>query len=308
MAATKEELLVYIQNLRLQQDKIINDDKINKNAHVKEEKTTFKGFLKNTGHALVRAVTDYEEKAKLIDKNIYRFNETHPTVISESEAKEAIESLFINDDLDLISLLFACSVIFDNEYKYQYPNETLRAASELLYNRPEALLDTKKGIEDIYCRIYDTSLNENQMAAMGMVVFSVLVGVIGLVSGSAPLLSTSSAALVGGAVIGSVYGGMKIYNYGKGACDIKNLTPSETALNLSIQLLFIMNLHDKLTRDTFKEKLDEILKANANLKADVDYYLFVEQVDPSNNEAKLKQFHRFEELLSRYLSKGSLDY
>ena len=56
-----------------------------------------------------------------------------------------------------------------------------------------------------------------------------------------------------------------------------------------------------LTDDEFKEQLDNILKSMNTLKADLDYYYFVEREDIKNNKEKMTAFHKFDTHLSKIL-------
>lgn len=316
IAYNEKDLFVYLQKDRLLIAKKLNDENIDKTAKVKEEKKTFKGVVKNIGNFFKRSANSYEQKDETIDKALKDFETKNPEIIDLATAEGLIENLFKEDKYGLSKLVFASSIILDDEYDYKYVDEGLKDASVLLYGDDQTLLLIKKQLYDNFNAISPKSLSNVQKGILIGVAAASAVGVISMPLILAPTTAaaaglaahgfafgaiTLESILMSAAITGIVYGGMKIYNNEKVKTEFKKLSPEKNALYLALQCTYIERIKSQISEDEFKEQLDAILKNLATLKSDLDYYLFVEKESTKENKEKIKSFHEFDNRLSKVL-------
>lgn len=316
IAYNEKDLFVYLQKDRLLIAKKLNDENIDKTAKVKEEKKTFKGVVKNIGNFFKRSANSYDQKDETIDKALKDFETKNPEIIDLATAEGLIESLFKDDQYGLSKLVFASSIILDDEYDYKYVDEGLKDVSVLLYGDDKTLLLIKKQLYDNFNAISPKSLSNVQKGILIGVAAASAVGVISMPLILAP--TTAAAAglaahgfvigalslesiLVSAAITGIVYGGMKLYNNEKVKTEFKKLSPEKNALYLALQCTYIERIKSQIDEDEFKEQLDSILKNLATLKSDLDYYYFVEKESTKENKEKIRSFHEFDNRLSKVL-------
>ena len=314
VAYNEKDLFVYLQKNRLLIAKKLNDENIERTKEVKEDKTTFKGVVKNIGNFFDRSAHGYEQKDESIDNALKDFEHKHPEVIDLATAEGLIESLFKDDKYGLSKLVFSSSIIFDDEYDYKYVDEGLKDVSVLLYDDEQTLSVIKKQLFDNFNAISPKSLSNVQKGVLVGVAAATAIGMISMpmilaatTAAAAVSLSTQGAGLgsitlesllMSAAITGIVYGGMSLYNNEKVKEEFKNLTPEKNALYLALQCTFIQRIKSQLEEDEFKEQLDNILKNISVLKSDLDYYLFVEGESKDVNKEKIKSFHKFDSRLS----------
>ena len=307
----EKDLFVYLQKSRLLIAKKLNEENIERTKNVKEEKTTFKGVVKNVGNFFKRGANNYEKKDETIDNALKTFEEKNANVIELSVAEELIETLFKEDKYGLSKLIFASSVILDDEYEYKYVDEGLQDVSVLLYGNKETLPEIKKQLFENYDAISPKSLSSVQKGILLGVAATSAVAVLGmpllLVPGAITLSAltvhgiTIESLLMSAAITGIVYGGMKLYNDETVKAEFKKLAPEKNALYLALQCTYIQRIKTQLEEDEFKEQLDSILKNLSTLKGDLDYYLFVEKESTKDNKEKIKSFHKFDDRLFKVL-------
>ena len=312
----EKDLFVYLQKDRLLVAKRLNDQNIENTKDVKEEKKTFKGVMKNIGNFFKRSANSYDKKDESIDKALQEFEKKNPEIIDLSTAEGLVDKLFKDDAYGLTKLVFASSIILDDEYEYKYVDEGLKDVSVLLYGDEQTLLLIKKQLYENFNAISPKSLSNVQKGVLIGVAAASVVGVLSMpillaptTVGAAALASHGVAAgaltlesvLMSAAITGIVYGGMKIYNNEKVKTEFKNLSPEKNALYLALQCTYIERIKATLPEDEFKEQLDSILKNLSTLKGDLDYYLFVERESTKENKAKIKSFHEFDNRLSKVL-------
>ena len=307
------DLFYYLQKIRLLESKRINDEKIENSKEIKEEKATFKGTMKNISNFFERGVMSYAKLAEDIDAELKKFEENHPNVVDDETALELAKSLFEEDRYGMTKLVFASTILLDDEYNYKYVEDGLRAASDILYENKESLLEIKKQLFENYNAIAPNVLSNTQKGILMGVAAASLVGLITMpaimsVGLSATAIAAHSlgaltleAILMSAAITGCTYGGMKLYNDAKIKKEFLNLSPEKNAFYLAIQCTFIQRMKDQLNEEDFKEQLDTILKDLGTLKSDLDYYLFVEKESTKENKAKVKSFHEFDNRLLKVL-------
>lgn len=308
----EKDLFHYIQHLRLQTAKDINDRNIERSKNVKEEKATAQGFFKNVGHFFERSTMNYEQTAKDIDAMIQEFTGKNGTVIDRATADEVLDKLFAEDKYGLAKLIFATTIILDDEYEYKHNDEGLKQASDVIYGDQTILATIRKQLQENYNAIAPNTLSNVQKGVLLGVAVSSLVGVIampailGVGAGAAVAAHgiaglTIESVILGAAFTGMAYGGMKLYNDIKIKQEFKNLSPEKNALYLAIQCTYVQRIKESLSEDEFKEQLDVILKDLNVLKSDLDYFLYVEKESTKDNKAKEKSFHEFDNRLAKVL-------
>lgn len=307
------DLFYYLQKIRLLESKRINDEKIENSKEIKEEKATFKGTMKNISNFFERGVMSYAKLAEDIDAELKKFEENHPNVIDDETALELAKSLFAEDIYGMTKLVFASTILLDDEYNYKYVEDGLRAASDILYENKETLLEIKKQLFENYNAIAPNVLSNTQKGILMGVAAASLVGLFTMpaimsVGLSATAIAAHSlgaltleAILMSAAITGCTYGGMKLYNDAKIKKEFLNLSPEKNAFYLAIQCTFIQRLKEQASEEVFKEQLDSILRDLGVLKSDLDYYLFVEKESTKENKAKVKSFHEFDNRLLKVL-------
>ena len=312
---TEKDLFTYLQQIRLLKAKELNDSNIDRTNNVKEEKATFKGVMNNVGHFFERGVKNYKDNENVISKSIEEFNNKNPRIISEEEAKSALEEVFKDDQYGLAKLLFASTIILDDEYQYKYVEESLEEVSTFIFNDKDALLKIKKQLQSNYDAIAPRSLSNTQKGVLLGVAITSLVAVLTLPTILAPASAVAGAAAVGtgwGAIametimIGAqltmlTYVGMELYNDHKIKEEFRKLSPEKNAFYLALQCTYIQRIKETLSEDEFKNQLDNILKNLSTLKSDVDYYYFVEKESTKDNQEKIKSFHSFDSRLAKIL-------
>ena len=311
----EKDLFYYLQKIRLLESKRINDEKIENSKEIKEEKATFKGTMKNISNFFERGVMSYAKLAEDIDAELKKFEENHPNVIDDETALSLAKELFDIDKYGMAKLLFASTIILDDEYNYKYVEDGLGAASDILYENKEALVEIKKQLFENYNAIAPNVLSNTQKGILMGVAAASLIGIVTMpaimsVGLSATALAAHSfglgvitleAVLMSAAITGVTYGGMKLYNDAKIKKEFLELSPEKNAFYLAIQCTFIQRMKDQVSEEEFKEQLDAILRDLGTLKSDLDYYLFVEKESTKENKAKVKSFHEFDNRLLKVL-------
>ena len=305
----EKDLFYFIQHLRLVTAKNISDANIDRSKNVKEEKATAQGFFKNVGHFFERGAMNYDKTSKEIDESLKLFEERHSSVIEKEEADKLLDSLFVEDKYGLAKLIFATTIILDDEYDYKHVDEGLKEASYVVYGDKVTLLEIKKQLQENYNAIAPNTLSNVQKGVLLGVAVSSLVGVLTMpaILGGAAIAAhgiaglTIESIILGAAFTGMAYGGMKLYNDIKIKQEFKKLTPEKNALYLAIQCTYVQRIKESLSEDEFKEQLDKILKDLNVLKSDLDYFLYVEKESTKDNKAKEKSFHEFDNRLAKVL-------
>ena len=321
----ENDLYLYFQKIRLEKAHTLNSIKLASLEPKIPSKPTFlektKKFVSNTFHS-------YDKKEDLIISSLHSFNIKHydKKIIEKSDISFLIKELFDDDKYGLRKLLFAISIILDDEYEYKYLEDGLKEVSSILYDNPKIILDIKDSLESHYKKIANKGLSTTQKGVLIGAAALSLVGVISLpillgggIGASAATttaliaahgigdlqlglgLITIESLLLGAAFVGGTYGGMKLYNKSNLKEEFKKLSPEKNALFLAIQVTHIEIIKKSLTTEEFNDVLDEVLKNINTLKSDLDYFLFIEKESVITNKEKLKSFHQFDGELMKVL-------
>lgn len=292
IAYNDKDLLIYFQQVRLLKAKEVNDANVNRTNNVKEEKATLKGTFNNIGHFFERNIKNFERITASINKSIEEFNGKNEKVMPKEEAEEAVQRMFENDSYGLAKLMFATSIILDDEYPFEYVSEGLAEVSMILYGDEKVLPEIKKQLEDNYRHLSLKSIANTEQGVLA----AISVALFGLTIAVAPVVAVASAAV--GAVAAHE---LLTKNKEKIKEEFKKSSSETNAYYLALQLTYIQRIKNSLSEDDFKEELDSILKSVNELKADLDYYLFVEKESANENKAKLDSFHKFDDRLVEIL-------
>lgn len=325
----EKDLFTFFQSLRLQTAKRINDENLKQNEKVQDSNQPVKSWFSNLSKSVSTSVHKYEERKVNINIEIMMFLQKNPLAIMPRDAAISCSySLFSDDKYGLSKILFATSIILDTEFKYDYEAEGLMEVSEILYGNRYTLGNLKNSLFAHYKAISKSNreLSSAQKAALIGAAAVALVGLatipvllVGGAKASAAATTTALAAhgftdmqigagvvaveafFISAAMLGATYGGMKIYNNAKVKEEFRKLTPERNALYLAIQCIYIEKIKANLSAEEFKTQLDEILKSLELLKADLDFYLFVEKNNTFTNKEKIRAFHEFDNRLAYIL-------
>lgn len=303
----ENDLFRFIQQLRLTKIKSIVDEKIANSTKVDGE-----GW-NNLKRKIVSAVGRYETNEANINIELETFNKKYPDVITYDKAFNTLKDIKNDDSNGVTLLLFAIKVVLDNEFNYDcYTKENLQTASEFIYGDQNRLLLIKSEVEENFKLIAKKPLNDTQKKVLyGAIATSIAVSILvpsigmsGLVAAGSGLaakgvLLTTGSLLFSAALIYGTYKIMDTYNKEQIKKQFKKLSSEETAIYLSIQAMVISHLKKNLSEEEYKTELDNVLASINMLKADLDYFLFVEKDNVSENKEKLMTFHGFDNALMR---------
>lgn len=328
MELNEKDLLIYFQYLRLIKDKEINDINISKNTKYGGD-----NFFTKTKKGYNNWMNNYEKKNIDITNQINKFNELHTFIINDAQARELVAKLFSSKtnsaDPSMMKIVFASTIIMDAQYNYSYIEEGLSAVSQILYGDPYSLCNIKSLLEQNYKYLMGSKTLSNVQktallgfgiaSAIGIIAFPVIMagGINAAGPTTAALLAAkgfgdmqlgvgviaASSVLIGAAITGLAYGGMRLYNKEQIKRDFRKLKVEEQCMLMSIQLTYIQGLinNKRLGKEYFKTKLDEIVKSISELKSDLDYFYFVERENLTVNAEKMKMFHKFDSKLAEML-------
>ena len=250
-------------------------------------------------------------------KTLYPFNEI-PKIISEA---------FSDDIYAIEKTMLSISIIFDNEYKYEYESETLKQISECIWSDSYHLANMKSHIESIYKDLARQPLSTSQKLLLGgsavlalssFVVAPACFAVIGsggeILSGLAAFgaaAGVGEAAVAGigvlgvlellldSALIGFAYALLDGYNKEKVKKSFREMNYNNAARMLAIKCHIMHVAKQTMPENIFKEKFSELLQMLQDLKSDTDYVMLVENQNVEENTKKIKVFHNLDDKLAK---------
>ena len=283
----EKDLLVFFQQVRLQKAKELADQNV-KSAYKNKEGSSFQEKLSNFSRFLQRNIKSSDVIKNHANEALEKFKANHEKVMSKEEAIDLIKRSFENDNYGLAKLLFAASVILDNEYQYEYLEEGLSEASKILYDNEDTLVDVKRDLEENFRSISLNSLTNFEKGA--------LIGAAGIAIILGPLFA------IAGATVGVIAAhNILSKNNERFKEEFKNASSQDNAFYLAIELTYIQRIKNTLKEDDFKEELDSILKHLEEVKGDLDYFLFVEKANTKENKEKMQVLHAFDKRLVKVL-------
>lgn len=322
----KNDLFKYYQSVRLEKAKQLNDINL---SNLEPKNPAKPSFFDKARKNLSNIVHHYDKKQDVISEQVNNFyiKNSNGKNINFTIAQKLSNELFDDETYGLSKLLFAVSIILDDEYKYYYNEEGLMEVSSSLFSDNKAIIKIKNSLESHYKKIANQGLSNTQKgvligaAALSLVGIALLPTLIG--GGVAASAATTTALVAAhgigdlqiglglisletfifcAAFTGAAFGGMKLYNSEKVRQEFKNLSPEKNALNLAIQCVYIETIRNKMPFDKFNDILDNILKNLNVLKGDLDYFLFIERESNDINKKKLSNFHEFDKELIKILN------
>ena len=284
---SEKELLTFFQKVRLEKAKELSDLKAGR-KYVREEGASFSERVNNFNKFLKRSITSAEATKTSADSALNKFNDLNEVVLSKEVVEEELKRLFENDKYGLAKLVLGVSIILDNEYTYEYFEEGLAEASLIFYGEEKTLVEIKKQLEENYRRVSLNSFTDLEKTS--------LLGVTGLALILAPVFTLASAAV-------GVIAAHEILRKNKEQIkeEFKNSSSETNAFYLALQLTYIQRIRKEIPLDEFKDELDSILKHIEELKADLDYFFYVERENASDNKQKLNAFNAFDKRLMKIL-------
>lgn len=266
---------------------------------------------------------------KNINAEIARFlNNINGHIYNIREINFVISEIFQNDTYALTKTLFSISLIFDNEYHYEYEKESLNYVSTILWNDEYSLSNIKNKIESMYRDLAKQPLSTNQKFLLGGTAALVLLtatvpalalgglsasGITGGLAGFGTAIGIGGTMVEGvglialtellldGAIIGFTYALLDTYNKNIVKKSFREMNYNSTAQMLAIKC-YIMNIAKQtMPENVFKEKTSELLQMLQDLKSDTDYMLLVEKQNIEENKKKIKVFHNLDEKLTKIL-------
>lgn len=284
---SEKEILVFFQKIRLEKAKELSDIEAGR-KYSNQDGASFSQKVSNFGKFLKRSMTSAEAVKESANKALDQFNKQNEVTLSKETAEEELKRLFENDKYGLAKLVFAASIILDNEYKYEYFEEGLNEASGILYGDQDTLSKIQKQLEENYRAVSLNSFTDLEKVS--------LIGVTSLAIILAPVFALAATTV--GAI--AAHDILK-KNKEKFKEEFKNSSSESNAFYLALQLTYIQRIRKDVSNDEFKDELDSILKHIEELKSDLDYYLFVERENIDSNKNKMKAFNAFDKRLIKVL-------
>lgn len=322
IVAKEEWLFHFFQFTRLTIDREIAKQKL---ESVKKDETD--SWLARFKKGTKNFFGSYEDKVNQSENSLSAFREKNPKYYDEQTAKQYVSELFDNQSNDLSRLLMATSIIMDNEYSYIYGKEGLMASSSVLFGNKSEILDIKDKLEKNYRAINAKGLTTLQKAALvgvavvalaAVVTMPVLMGAGAKASAAATTAAlaasgfgdmqiglatiTASSLLLGAALMGIAYGGMKLYNDNELKKEFRGLTPEKSAFYLAFQCTYIERIRGKMSKEEFNNVFESMLENLNVIKGDLDHAYFIERDSTEDNKLKIKSFHNFEDRLIKILA------
>ena len=284
---SEKDLLAFFQQIRLLKAKELGDSNA-KQSYKSKQGASFAERIGNFSRFLEKSMKSSETIKKHIEEDLNKFNANHEKVMSKEEVENELNRLFEIDKYGIAKLIFASSIILDNEYQYEYLDEGLSQASIVLYGSPETLGEIKEQLEENYRSLSLKPLSSFEKGA--------LIGLAGLSLFISPFVAIASATI--GAIAAS---NIIAKNREKFKEEFKNSSKEDNAFYLALELTYIQRIKDSVESDAFKEELDSILKHIEELKSDLDYFMFVEKENVSANKEKAILIHAFDKRLMKIL-------
>ena len=308
-----DELLNHIRLLRLNEAKKYLTAQIQK-GEKEEEASTWKKveiFFSRQNNK----IHNYEDRLAKTEVAIAKIEGEYPNPFTDEEAIDYVEERFSKEGNEIAKLLFAVKIIMDNEVKFEREQDGLKVASTFFYGDPNKLLNLRKKLANYYRDLASAEIGQEEKTALIAIAAIGLTASFVVPAAAAPAIIASSVGakiatlsvavaagcLLTASMVGGAYFLLDETNRVAAKREFLSFTPERQALTLAMELLVVDEMKSVLGAEDFKEKLDSILKTLAEFKGDIDYLLFVEKQNTSDNRDKLTQFHRFDKKMLQIL-------
>jgi hypothetical protein len=311
----------------LQYDLHVVEEALIKNQEVPA--TAEDGFFKRTFKSIGNEVKLYKsfnltktkdaiEKER--DEFLVKQQGKNIKLYGESEISYVMDEVFSEDKFYLEEAMFSISVIFDNEYHYEYDEDGLSYISNLLWNNSDKLATVKKSVEGYYRELARQPLTGDQKFVLGSVaaltLLTMTMPALAIAGLSASGITASLAGLGGtmvegvgfivlaellldGAIIGFTYSLLDGYNKKKVKESFREMNYNDAAQLLAIKCYIMQIAKAHMPKSLFKEKTSELLEMISDLKSDTDYVLLVEGQNVDENKKKIHVFHNLDHRLGK---------
>ncbi len=326
------KLFKSLQYFRLQYCLCVIEEEIKKNQISKYNPND--GYIKGFFNALGDDIRTNNLNKLLvvqtsITSEISRFeNSVIDEIYDIDELNLIIRELFQNDVYFLEKTIFSVSLIFDDEYHYEYENESLNYISTILWNKNDRLSNMKNSIESTYRDLAKQPLSIKQKWLLGgtaaAILFTIAIPGLNLAGLSASGITSGLAGfgtalglggtmlegielmflfelLVDSAIIGFTYAMLDEYNKNIVKNSFREMNCNNAAKLLAIRCYIMHVAKQTMPKDIFKEKVSELLQMLQDLKSDTDYVLLVEKQNIEENKKKVRVFHNLDDKLAKML-------
>ena len=289
------------------------------NSFFKKTYESLKNYIKETNSAQL------SEKKRPVLEDIEKFENKNRDISDRSLSYDIFTAFFENDVNDFAKIIFAVSVIYDDEYSYLYPKEELEDISELIFKDRYKIQNIKNKFESIYRELSKKPLTATQkklmigagaLSAVALVALPIL-AVGGLEASAAA--STGALAAIGfadmqvgvgmlalystlacGSIMGVTYASLKEFEKDKIKQDFRNMDLDSATKLLTLKaLLFEEAKNHNIPENKLKEELSDLLTLVQDFKSDTDYMLFVEKNKTGDNTSKINMFHNFDNYMMK---------
>lgn len=332
--AEKAKIFKIAQGLRLLNDLAIVNQELEKNRPSVASSTDgfFKSLFTSAGNEFKASKTQtLLEKKAAIEKEYARFEQNNPNIECEDDPNcffKIIDHAFNNDPYKLERTLFSVSVIFDEEYHYEYLDDGLKFISKHLWGQESFLISIKNSIGAIYKDLAKQPLSTTQKFILGgasaLLLFTAAVPAMAVGGLAAPGITSGLASfgtaiglggtmvegvglialaemLLDGALIGFTYALLDGHNKNIVKKSFREMNFNSVAQMLAIKCYIMHAAKQTMPANLFKEKTNELLQMITDLKSDTDYVLLVEHQNVEENKKKIQVFHNLDLKLAKIL-------
>lgn len=274
----------------------------------------------------------YKKKA-IIEHQITDFKSKHSSELypcTYTEIQGLIKEIYNDDAYSLGKIVFSASIVFDNEYVYEYNEKCLRNLSREIWNDEFALGKIYSEIEKIYLDLEKQPFSTTQKILLGGTIVLALAtlaapALLNLGNGNGSAITHGLASygtqlglggtmmkgvglllhtetLINCIMVGAVYAGMTLYNKNEVKKSFRSMSYNSLAHVLAVKCYLMQIAKKVMSSSDYKESVNELLQVVQDLKSDTDYLLFIEKANVEDNKAKLRVFHNLDKKLMEILS------
>lgn len=285
-------------------------NKVIENNQTTEVKSKINIFGKMSNKIKDSKVTKYTEKKQLFEKAIAKFeldnSKSDYNYYYQGRLNKVVSELFKKDKLGIIKSFYALSIISDNEYDFEFDNESLTEISIILFADKDKLNDLKNELNLAYNSISGRmfsafKIEDNTLlreATKNSLVFIETENKKYLESTiSNDTISVTANLLNYGLLFGLGYN-LSNKDLDKSFDKFVKISPEDiinllTVLSFLIEIAYKSNKHNNDLED---ELSLSITKVN-NLRALILKQIIVYKTDVKINQEKLKYFNNFDSFL-----------
>ncbi len=269
-------------------------------------------------------ITKYQNQLTVVSRKLDSFDcKNHNE--KYDEFKKITNELYKEKEDDISKLLLSIQIITEND-EYFYKEESLDQVSLMLWNNAKFLSNLKDRFKKLYCQIANVGLSDTQKIALiggGVILtaatcglasagiaflgagavggaaftagLATLGGSFGMAGGLGLLVAVGGVSLGAGALL--TYGGLTTYNKQKIKQDFKKLSYNEVTQFLTIKYLQLEHASRIMTKDEFKNYINDTLVMTGDLKSESLFLALVEDQEVDKNSKLTDAYHRFDKTI-----------